>query len=123
MKIKQIIGALSLKEVPKKLVVIGGGVIGLELGSVYARLGSQVEVVEFANKILPPFDNEVSSEFLKILKKQKLTFHLSTKVVGGSVNGDIVNLIVEDVKVKIKIKFKTLNIRLEIKEKSMLIMY
>ena len=109
MKIKQIIGALSLKEVPKKLVVIGGGVIGLELGSVYARLGSQVEVVEFANKILPPFDNEVSSEFLKILKKQKLTFHLSTKVVGGSVNGDNVNLIVEDVKVKIKIKFKTLN--------------
>jgi dihydrolipoamide dehydrogenase len=91
-----------LKEVPKKLVVIGGGVIGLELGSVYQRLGSQVEVVEFAGKILPPFDNEVSSEFLKILKKQKITFHLNTKVVGGSVNGNTVNLITEDVKVNKK---------------------
>lgn len=91
-----------MKEVPKKLVVIGGGVIGLELGSVYQRLGSQVEVVEFAGKILPPFDNEVSSEFLKILKKQKITFHLNTKVVGGSVNGNTVNLITEDVKVNKK---------------------
>ena len=89
-----------MKEVPKKLVVIGAGVIGLELGSVYQRLGAQVEVVEFADKILPPFDNEVSKEFLKIMKKQKLNFHLNTKVVGGSVNGDNVNLITEDVKVK-----------------------
>lgn len=90
-----------MKEIPKKLIVIGGGVIGLELGSVYQRIGSEVEVVEFANKILPPFDNEVSSEFLKILKKQKIQFHLSTKVVGGSIKGDMVNLIVEDVKVTI----------------------
>lgn len=72
----------------------------MELGSVYQRIGSHVEVVEFANKILPPFDNEVSSEFLRILKKQKINFHLSTKVIGGSVKGDMVNLIVEDVKVK-----------------------
>ena len=90
-----------MKEVPKKLIVIGAGVIGLELGSVYARLGAQVEVIEFASKILPPFDNEVSTEFLKIMKKQDLKFHLNTKVVGGSVNGDSVTLITEDVKVKL----------------------
>jgi len=88
-----------LKEVPKKLIVIGGGVIGLELGSVYQRLGSHVEVIEFAEKILPSFDNEVSAEFLKILKKQKIHFHLGTKVVGGSVNADSVKLMLEDVKV------------------------
>lgn len=93
------LGALSLKEVPKKLVVIGGGVIGLELGSVYQRLGAQVDVIEYAGKILPPFDNEVSSEFLKILKKQKINFHLNTKVVGGTVNGNIISIITEDVKV------------------------
>jgi len=61
---------LSLKNVPKKLIVVGGGVIGLELGSVYSRLGSAVEVVEYADKILPPFDNEVSTLFKKILEKQ-----------------------------------------------------
>jgi len=83
------------------LIVIGGGVIGLELGSVYHRLGSHVEVIEYADKVLPPFDNEVSAEFLKILKKQKIGFHLGTKVVGGSVSGDIVKLQVEDVKVNI----------------------
>lgn len=88
-----------MKEVPKKLVVIGGGVIGLELGSVYKRLGAQVEVIEYADKIVPSFDNEISSEFLKILKKDKLIFHLSHKVVGGSVKGDTVSIIVEDVKV------------------------
>lgn len=63
-------GALSLKNVPKKMIVVGGGVIGLELGSVYSRLGSAVEVVEYADKILPPFDNEVSTLFKKILEKQ-----------------------------------------------------
>lgn len=103
-----------MKEIPKKLIVIGGGVIGLELGSVYQRLGSHVEVIEFAEKILPPFDNEVSAEFLKILKKQKINFHLGTKVVGGSVNGDLVKLVVEDVKVLIfsiiYLKIKNFNI-------------
>ena len=85
------------------MVVIGGGVIGLELGSVYQRLGAQVEVIEYAEKIVATFDNEVSAEFLKILKKQKLVFHLGSKVVGGSVNGDSVKLIIEDVKVNYSI--------------------
>lgn len=92
-----------MKEIPKKLIVIGGGVIGLELGSVYQRLGSHVEVIEYADKILPAFDNEVSAEFLKILKKQKLIFHLGSKVVGGSVTNDSVKITVEDVKVIIQI--------------------
>ena len=94
-------GALSLKEVPKKLIVVGGGVIGLELGSVYARLGSQVEVVEYADRICPAFDLEVSSYFLKLLKKKGMTFHLSHKVVGGSIENGNVKLITEDIKVKI----------------------
>ena len=93
-------GALSLKEVPKKLVVVGGGVIGLELGSVYLRLGSQVDVVEYADGIMTSFDNEVSSFFLKLLKKHGMKFHLSHKVVGGSVTGNNVSLITEDLKVK-----------------------
>ena len=92
-------GALSLKKVPEKLVVIGAGVIGLELGSVYNRLGSTVEVIEFANKILPPFDNEVSSTFQKLLTKQGFKFHLGTKVVGGKVqNGGKVKLDLETIK-------------------------
>lgn len=78
-------GALSLKKVPKKMIVIGAGVIGLELGSVYSRLGSQVEVIEYANKILPPFDNEISSTFQRLLQKQGFKFHLGSKVVGGFV--------------------------------------
>ncbi len=92
-------GALALKEIPKKLVVVGGGVIGLELGSVYQRLGAHVEVVEYAEKILTAFDYEIGNEFLKILKKQKIHFHLSTKVVGGSVNDESVKITIEDVKV------------------------
>ena len=63
-------GALSLNQVPKRMIVVGAGVIGLELGSVYARLGSKVDVVEFSSKILPSFDNEVSSLFQKICTKQ-----------------------------------------------------
>jgi len=60
------------------MIVVGGGVIGLEMGSVYARLGSQVEVVEFAEKILPPFDNEVSTLFKKLCEKQgKLSCYIS----------------------------------------------
>lgn len=76
-------GGLSLGKVPKKMIVVGAGVIGLELGSVYNRLGSKVEVIEFAKKILPPFDNEVSSQFQKLLMKQGFVFHLGHKVVGG----------------------------------------
>jgi len=93
-------GALSLKEVPKKLIVIGGGVIGLELGSVYQRLGSEVHVVEYADRILPSFDYEVSNYFLKLLKKHGMIFHLSHKVVGGVQNGNNLTITTEDLKVK-----------------------
>ncbi len=75
-------GALELKSVPKKMVVIGAGVIGLELGSVYSRLGSQVEVIEFLQKITPTMDEEISKNFKKILEKQGLKFTMETKVTG-----------------------------------------
>jgi dihydrolipoamide dehydrogenase len=75
-------GALELKKVPGKLVVIGGGVIGLELGSVWRRLGAEVTVVEFLDRILPTMDSEVSSQSLKLFKKQGMAFELSHKVVG-----------------------------------------
>ncbi len=74
-------GALSLKQVPKKLIIIGGGYIGLEMGSVWLRLGSEVEVIEYMDHIAAGMDREVSDNFLKILKKQGMKFHLSTKVL------------------------------------------
>ena len=74
-------GALALPKVPKRMIVIGGGVIGLELGSVWRRLGSQVSVVEYLDRIVPTMDGEVSSSFLKILKKQGMIFELGSKVV------------------------------------------
>ena len=85
-------GALSLPKIPKKLIVIGGGYIGLEMGSVWSRLGSQVEVIEYLDHITPGMDKEISESFLKILKKQGLKFHLSTKVnsVKKNSNGAIV---------------------------------
>ena len=73
-------GALVLPEVPQHLVVIGAGVIGLELGSVYARLGSRVEVVEYLDRILPGLDGEVAKTFHRMLAKQGFTFHLGQKV-------------------------------------------
>jgi len=73
-------GALSLKSVPKRMVVIGGGYIGLEMGSVWSRLGSEVHVIEFLDHITPGMDREISKEFLKILKKQGIQFHLESKV-------------------------------------------
>ena len=73
-------GALSLNAVPKKMVVVGGGYIGLEMGSVWSRLGSQVHVVEYLDHITPGMDKEISKELLKILKKQEINFHLETKV-------------------------------------------
>ena len=76
-------GALALPSIPKKLVVIGGGVIGLEMGSVYSRLGSQVTVVEYMDRICPTMDNELTSQFKKILEKQGFKFMMKTKVVGG----------------------------------------
>ncbi len=75
-------GALDFETVPKHLVVIGGGVIGLELGSVWRRLGSQVTVVEFLDRILPTMDGEVSKQFQRLLAKQGMAFKLSSKVTG-----------------------------------------
>jgi dihydrolipoamide dehydrogenase len=88
-------GALELAEVPKHLVVIGGGVIGLELGSVWRRLGAKVTVVEFLDQILPGMDGEVRKESNKIFKKQGFELRLSTKVSGAQRNGDTVALTVE----------------------------
>jgi len=88
-------GALELSKVPEHLVVIGGGVIGLELGSVWRRLGAKVTVVEFLDQILPGFDGDVRKEANKIMKKQGLEFKLSTKVTGVSVKGKKATLTVE----------------------------
>lgn len=79
--------ALELKEIPKHLVIIGGGVIGLELGSVYLRLGSEVTIVEFMDRIIPGMDSALSKELTKVLKKQGMKFHTSTKVTEVSNNG------------------------------------
>ncbi len=74
-------GALSLSKVPKKLVIIGGGYIGLEMGSVWSRLGSEVTVIEYLDHITPGMDREVSKEFQKILVKQGIKFKLNSKVI------------------------------------------
>ena len=79
-KILSSTGALNMSKVPKKMLIIGGGYIGLEMGSVWSRLGSDVHVIEYLDHITPGLDKEISNEFLKILKKQNLKFHLSTKV-------------------------------------------
>jgi len=79
-KILSSTGALSLSKLPKKMIVVGGGYIGLEMGSVWSRLGTQVEVIEFLDHITPGMDREVSKEFEKILKKQGMKFQLNTKV-------------------------------------------
>jgi len=79
--------ALSWPEVPGRLVVIGAGYIGLELGSVWARLGAKVTVLEYLDRILPGMDSEISRESLKIFKKQGIEFRLSTKVTGAKVDG------------------------------------
>jgi dihydrolipoamide dehydrogenase len=73
-------GALELEKVPAKLIVIGGGVIGLELGSVWRRLGSEVIVIEYLDRILPGMDDEIAKNFLRIQQKQGVTFKLSSKV-------------------------------------------
>ncbi len=88
-------GALALPKVPKQLVVIGGGVIGLELGSVWRRLGSQVTVVEYLDQILPGMDSEVRKEAAKIFAKQGFTIRTSTKVTGALVKGGKATLTVE----------------------------
>jgi len=85
-------GALSLGKVPKKMLVVGGGYIGLEMGSVWSRLGAEVHVIEFLDHITPGMDSEVSKEFLKILQKQGIKFHLQTKVktISNKTNGVLV---------------------------------
>ena len=90
--------ALELKEIPKHLVVIGGGVIGLELGSVYKRLGSEVTVVEFMDKIIPTMDGALSKELNKVLRKQGMKFLLSTAVQAVERNGDTVKVTAKDKK-------------------------
>jgi dihydrolipoamide dehydrogenase len=91
-------GALELPQVPRRMVVIGGGVIGLELGSVWRRLGAEVTVVEFLDQILPGFDGDVRKEANKIFKKQGFEFRLSTKVTKAERKGDTVTLTVEPAK-------------------------
>ena len=88
-------GALELAKVPKKMVVIGGGVIGLELGSVWRRLGAEVTCVEFLDQILPGMDGDIRKEANKIFKKQGIEFKLSTKVTGVSVKGKKATLTLE----------------------------
>lgn len=84
--------ALNLKEIPKKLLVIGGGVIGLELGSVYLRLGAEVTVIEFMDKIIPGMDGALSKELQKVLRKQGMKFELSIAVSAVERNGDTVKV-------------------------------
>jgi dihydrolipoamide dehydrogenase len=88
-------GALSLESVPEKLIVIGAGVIGLELGSVWSRLGSNVSVVEYLDHILPGMDREIGRQALRVFKRQGIEFQLSQKVTGASVGGQGVRLNVE----------------------------
>ncbi|WP_454915330.1 dihydrolipoyl dehydrogenase [Xanthobacter sediminis] len=88
-------GALSLDKVPGKLVVVGAGVIGLELGSVWRRLGAQVTVVEFLDRILPGMDSEVARSFQRILEKQGFAFKLGTKVTGVDSSGETLKVSVE----------------------------
>ena len=88
--------ALKLKEIPRKLIVIGGGVIGLELGQVYSRLGSEVSVIEYSDKITPFMDGAVSKELLRIFKKQKIKFYLSHKVTSVISENSSVSVNAED---------------------------
>jgi dihydrolipoamide dehydrogenase len=90
--------ALALKEVPKHLVIIGGGVIGIELGQVYLRLGAQVSVVEFMDRIIPGMDGSLSKELTKVLKKQGMKFYVSHKVKSVERNGDAVVVQAENAK-------------------------
>jgi len=88
--------ALSLKEVPKHLIVVGGGVIGLELGQVYSRLGAKVSIIEYQDRIIPSMDSSLSKELAKVLKKQKIELLLSHKVSSIVRNGNLVNVLAYD---------------------------
>ena len=90
--------ALKLKEIPKHLVIIGGGVIGLELGQVYCRLGARVSVIEYADRITPIMDAGLSKELMKVMKKQGVKFFLSHGVNKVSRKGDVVKVTAKDKK-------------------------
>ena len=90
--------ALKLKEIPKHLIIIGGGVIGLELGQVYLRLGSEVSVVEFMDRIIPGMDGALSKELTKVLKKQGMKFYTSHKVKSVTRKGDTVTVEADNAK-------------------------
>ena len=94
-KIVSSTGAIALKALPKKLVVVGGGVIGLELGSVWRRLGSEVLVVEFLDRILPGMDVELGKQFQRILSKQGMEFKLGSKVTGAEKAGERLKVKIE----------------------------
>ena len=85
--------ALKMNEIPKKMLVIGGGVIGLELGSVFGRLGTEIEVIEFADSIIPTMDKSLGKELAKVLKKEGFKFHLQHQVKSVINNGENVTLI------------------------------
>ncbi|MFD0860895.1 dihydrolipoyl dehydrogenase [Sungkyunkwania multivorans] len=97
--------ALKLKEIPKHMVIIGGGVIGLELGQVYKRLGAEVSVVEYMDRIIPTMDASLSKELQKVMKKQKVKFYTSHKVKSVERNGDEIVIKADDKKGK-EVEFK-----------------
>ncbi len=103
-KILSSTGALNISKLPKKMVVVGGGYIGLEMGSVWSRLGTEVHVIEYLDHITPGLDKEISNEFMKILKKQNIKFELNTKVEKISKNdqGVIIETTNKDSKNKIE---------------------
>jgi dihydrolipoamide dehydrogenase len=103
-KILSSTGALNISKLPKKMVVVGGGYIGLEMGSVWSRLGTEVHVIEYLDHITPGLDKEISNEFMKILKKQNIQFELNTKVEKISKNdqGVIIETSNKDAKNKIE---------------------
>ena len=88
LKIVDSTGALEINEIPEKMAVIGGGVIGLEMGSVWRRLGTEVHVIEFLDTIIPGTDAEITKAFLRTLKKQGMKFKLKTKVTSSEVQSD-----------------------------------
>jgi len=90
--------ALKLPEIPKHMIIIGGGVIGLELGQVYKRLGAEVSVIEYMDRIIPGMDSALSKELMKVMKKQKVKFFLSHKVKSVERNGDEVVVKADDKK-------------------------
>ena len=103
-KILSSTGALNISKLPKKMVIVGGGYIGLEMGSVWSRLGTEVHVIEYLDHITPGLDKEISNEFMKILKKQNIKFELNTKVEKISKNdqGVIIENSNKDAKNKIE---------------------